>query len=101
MKKIIFAILITVILGITNTNANKIDCTQIEKISAKYLECKKNNLKLKSKELKSKAKVGTEDLKESITTNVKNSKKKFDKSTLKEKLIKFKNSKTLTKFMEK
>ena len=38
---------------------------------------------------------------ELATTNVKNSKDKFNKSTFKEKLINFKNSKTLTEFMEK
>ena len=101
MKKLIFTILITSILIVSNVVAEKIDCTQFEKISAKYLECKGKNLKNRSEEIKIKTKVGAEGLKEKITTNAKDSKKKFDKSTLKEKLIKFKNSKTLTQFMEK
>ena len=79
MKKIIFITLITCLLVTTNTIAEKIDCTQFDKLSAKYLECQKTNFKIKSKE----------------------NKDKFDNSTFKEKLIKFKNSKTLTKFMEK
>ena len=101
MKNIIFTTLITWTLSVTNAIAEKIDCTQFDKISAKYLECSAKNLKEKSSKLKLKATVGAEELKEKITTNVKNSKTKFDKSSLKEKLVKFKNSKTLTEFMEK
>ena len=81
--------------------AEKIDCTQFDKVSAKYLECTAKNLKEKSSELKLKVTVGAEGLKEKITTNAKNSKTKFNKLNLKEKLVKFKNSKSLTEFMEK
>ena len=101
MKKIIFTTLITLVLVTANAIAKKIDCSQFDKISAKYLECSANNLKKKSSELKLKATVGVEELKQKITTNAKNSKKKFNKSSLKEKLVKFKNSKSLTEFMEK
>ena len=101
MKKIIFTTLITWMLITANAIAEKIDCTQFEKVSAKYIECSAKNLKEKSSELKLKATVGVEELKVKITTNAKNSKTKFNKLNLKEKLIKFKNSKTLTEFMEK
>ena len=101
MKKIIFTTLITWMLITANAIAEKIDCTQFEKVSAKYIECSAKNLKEKSSELKLKVTVGAEELKEKITTNVKSGKKKFDKLNLKEKLVKFKNSKTLTEFMEK
>ena len=101
MKQIIFTALITSALIISNAMAEKIDCTQFEKISAKYIECSAKNLKEKSSEHKLKVTVGAEELKEKITTNAKSGKKKFDKSSLKEKLVKFKNSKTLTEFMEK
>ena len=101
MKKIIFTTLITCVLIITNAIAEKIDCTQFDKISAKYLECSAKNLKEKSSELKLKVTVGAEELKEKITTKANNSKTKFSKHNLKEKLVKFKNSKSLTKFMEK
>ena len=101
MKKIIFAILSTWTLITANVMAEKIDCTQFDKISAKYLECSAKNLKEKSSELKLKATVRTEELKEKITANAKNSKTKFNKLNLKEKLVKFKNSKSLTEFMEK
>ncbi len=101
MKKIIFTTLITWMLIIANAIAAKIDRTQFDKVSAKYLECSAKNLKKKSSKLKLKATVGAEELKEKITSNAKNGKKKFDKLNLKEKLVKFKNSKTLTEFMEK
>ena len=101
MKKIIFTTLITWTLITANAMAEKIDCTQFDKVTAKYLECSANNLKEKSSELKLKATVGVEELKQKITTNAKNSKTKFNKSSLKERLVKFKNSKSLTKFMEK
>ena len=97
----IFIILITWILITANVMAEKNDCTQFDKVSAKYLECSASNLKEKSSELKLKATVGAEELKEKITTSVKNSKTKFNKIKLKEKLVKFKNSKSLTEFMEK
>ena len=101
MKKILFTILITLALVITNAIAEKIDCTQFDKVSAKHLECSAKNLKEKSSEIKLKVIVGAEEIKEKITTNAKSGKKKFDKLNLKEKLVKFKNSKTLTEFMEK
>ena len=101
MKKLIFITLITLVISITSALANKVDCTQFDKISAKYIECSAKNLKEKSTELKLKVTVGAEELKKKIVTNTKDSKKKFDKSSLKEKLVKFKNSKSLTKFLEK
>ena len=101
MIKILSAIIIISALATANSIANQIDCTQFDKVSAKYLECSARNLKEKSTELKLKATVGAKDLKEKITTNAKSGKKKFDKLNLKEKLVKFKNSKSLTEFMEK
>ena len=101
MKKIIFTTLIIWALVAANAIAEKIDCTQFDKVSAKYLECSAKNLKEKSSELKLKATVGAEELKEKIIINAKSEKKKFDKSNLKEKLVKFKNSKTLIEFLEK
>ena len=101
MKKIVFTVLITWMLVTTNALTDKIDCTQFDKVSAKYIECSAKNLKEKSSEIKLKVTVGAEELKKKITTKAKNSKKKFNKSSLKEKLVKFKNSKTLKEFMEK
>jgi hypothetical protein len=101
MKKIIFITLITSVLVMSNAMAEKTDCTQFDKVSAKYIECSAKNLREKSSELKLKATIGAEELKEKITTNAKSGKNKFDKLNLKEKLVKFKNSKSLTEFMEK
>jgi len=101
MKKIVFTVLITWMLVTTNALTDKIDCTQFDKVSAKYIECSAKNLKEKSSKLKLKATVGAEELKKKIVKNTKDSKKKFDKSSLKEKLVKFKNSKSLTEFLEK
>ena len=101
MKRIIFTTLITWVLITANVIAEKIDCTQFDKVSAKYLECSAKNIKEKSSELKLKVIVGAGEFKEKITTNAKNSKTKFNKLNLKEKLVKFKNSKSLTEFMEK
>jgi hypothetical protein len=101
MKKIIFITLITSVLIMTNAMAKKIDCTQFDKVSAKYIECSAKNLKKRSSELKLKATIGAEELKEKITTNAKSGKKKFNNLNLKEKLVKFKNSKTLVEFLEK
>jgi len=101
MKKIVFTVLITWMLVTTNALTDKIDCTQFDKVSAKYIKCSAKNLKEKSSKLKLKVTVGAEELKKKIVTNTKDSKKKFDKSSLKEKLVKFKNSKSLTNFLEK
>ena len=101
MKKIISTTLVISTLITTNAISERIDCAQFDKVSAKYLECSAKNLREKSSELKLKATVRAEELKEKITTNAKSGKKKFDKLNLKEKLVKFKNSKTLTEFMEK
>ena len=101
MKKIVFTVLITWMLVTTNALTDKIDCTQFDKVSAKYIECSAKKLKEKSGELKLKVTVGAEAVKKKIVTNTKDGKKKFDKSSLKEKLVKFKNSKSLTEFLEK
>ena len=101
MKKIVFTVLITWMFVATNALTDKIDCTQFDKVSAKYIECSAKNLKEKSSKLKLKVTVGAEELKKKIVKNTNDSKKKFDKSSLKEKLVKFKNSKSLTKFLEK
>jgi len=63
-----------------------IDCSQFDKISAKYLECKAKNLKITLNENQKKIKSDAE--------------KKIKKSGIKEKLLKFKNSKTGSDFLK-
>ena len=72
-----------------------IDCDQFDKISVKYVECKAKNLKsnLNKKQTEMKSKVENIDETESG--------KKFKKSTLGQKLLKFKNSKTGWDFFKK
>ena len=89
MIKILY-ILTIFFISISTSSADVIDCSQFDKLSAKYAECTALKIKEKSK-----------DLKNTAVENIKESKKKFDSSKLKENLIKFKNSKSLTEFMEK
>ena len=86
----IFAFLITFFISLNNSIAEEIDCGEFDKLSAKYVEC--SALKLKEK---------STNLKNTTIEKIDDGKKKFDGSKLKEKLIKFKNSKTLAEFMEK
>ena len=74
------SILFCVIFFFINTTAypNSNDCTQFKKLSAKYIECT------------------TKELKKKTSKNVKLSKKKFENSEIKDKLNKFKGSKTLS-----
>ena len=63
--------------------ANDTNCDQFEKLSAKYVEC------------------NAKKIKKDTVNKVEKSKKKFNNSALKKKLIKFKNSKNLMEFLEK
>ena len=80
--KIIFTYLFSLLI-FSIANAQKMDCSQFKKLSAKYIECK------------------TKNLKETASQKLKKGKKKFDNSSLKDKLIKFKNSKSHSEFMKK
>ena len=82
--------LITFFICLSNSIAEEINCNQFDKLSAKYVECSALKLKEKSK-----------DLKNTTMEKIDDSKKKFDGSELKENLIKFKNSKSLSEFMGK
>ena len=75
--KICLIFLITIVINFPSF-ADEIDCNQFKKLSAKYIECNANKLKNKTNE------------------KVKISKEKFEKSGIKDKLKKFKESKTLT-----
>ena len=67
----------------TNVFADNLNCEQFEKLSAKYIEC------------------NAKKLKENTIKQVDKSKKKFNSSSFKDKLIKFKNSKNLKDFLDK
>ena len=72
-----------------------IDCSQFDKISAKYVECKAKNLKSNLNKKQSEIKSKIENVGET------ESGKNFKKSTLGEKLLKFKKSKTGSDFFKK
>jgi len=86
----ILILLVSFFMCINSLQAEDMDCSQFDKLSAKYVECSALQLKQKTK-----------DLKNTTVKKIDESKKKFEGSELKESLIKFKNSKTLTEFMEK
>ena len=71
------------LLSFTNIYAEKENCNQFEKLSGKYIEC------------------SAKKIKENTAKQVDKGKKKFNNSTIKEKLIKFKNSKNLKDFLDK
>ena len=81
-QKIILTYLFSLLI-ISFAYAQKMDCNQFEKFSAKYIEC------------------NTKNLKKTASQKLKKEKKKFDSSSLKDKLIKFKNSKSHAEFMKK
>ena len=95
MKFIVFIFMFYISFSSYLLSDEIIDCSQFDKISAKYVECKaknlKSNLNKKQSEMKSKVE------------NIGNTKvgKNFKKSTLGQKLVKFKNSKTGSDFLKK
>tara|TARA_Y100000389_G_C17136127_1_gene352627 strand:+ start:233 stop:484 length:252 start_codon:yes stop_codon:yes gene_type:complete len=78
MKYKIILPLVTLLIYSPPSFSDEIDCTQFKKLSAKYIEC--NAAKLKEKTNK----------------KVKSGKEKFDRSVIKDKFKKFKESKTLS-----
>ena len=71
-----------------------IDCSQFDKISAKYVECKAKNLKSNLNKKQSEMKSKVENI------NKTENGKKIKKSTFGQKLLKFKNSKTGSDFLK-
>ena len=88
MKSVI-TIIIFIILLIQNTLAEEKDCNQYDKLSKEYAKC--NSLLLKDKTL---------EIKENTTKKINNINDKFNKSDLKKKLLKFKNSKSHKEYKE-
>ena len=65
------------------------DCSKLDKLSKEYAECNTKLLKENAEVLKNKA-----------SDKIKEGKKKFNKLNIKDKLLKFKNSKSLKDFVE-
>ena len=90
MKKVNLLFFIIIMISSNLSIASAKDCNKIEKLSKEYAECNANLLKKNAKSLKEKA-----------SDKFKEGKNKFDKFKLKEKLLKFKNSKSHTDFIKK
>ena len=97
--KIFISIIFLSYIGIKYSFAE--DCNKFEKLSKEYAKCNAKLLKKNAEDLKIKTSEKTESLKKKATVKIDENKKKFNKSKLKEKLIKFKNSKNHKEFMEK
>ena len=89
--KIIKILILSIILFYTNQSIVLAqDCGKLDKLTKEYAECNAKLLKKNAEVLKNKA-----------SDKIEQGKKKFNKSKLKEKLIKFKNSKNHKEFMDK
>ncbi len=78
MKHKFIQILIISLMIYSPSYSNETDCSQFKKLSAKYIECNTNKLKEKANE------------------KMKSGKEKIEKSGIKDKVKKFKDSKTLS-----
>jgi hypothetical protein len=90
--KIIISVLFISLFSLTFSYAE--DCSKYDKLSKAYAKCTSDKLK---KETTQKAK----EIKSKTAIKIKEGKKKFNNSKLKDTLIKFKNSKNHKEFMEK
>ncbi len=90
--KTIISVLLISLFTVTFSYAE--DCSKYDKLSKEYAICTSDKLK---KETSQKA----EEIKSKTTKKIKEGKKKLKNFNLKDKLKKFKNSKTLTEFIEK
>ena len=90
--KIIISVLFISLFNLTFSSAD--ECSKYDKLSKEYAKCTSDKLK---KETTKKA----EEIKSKTAKKIEESKKKLKNFNLKDKLKKFKNSKTLKEFTEK
>ena len=90
--KVIISFLLIYLFSLTFSYAE--DCSKYEKLSKEYAKCTSDKLK---KETSKKA----EEIKSKTSKKIEESKKKLKKFNLKDKLKKFKNSKSHKEFSEK
>ena len=92
--KITKIIILTLLISFSNfsvTIAN--ECDKYDKLSKEYAKCKSEKLKTKTSEK-------AEEIKSKTAKKIEEGKKKIKKLKLKDKLIKFKNSKNHKEFIE-
>jgi hypothetical protein len=99
MKSIITTIIFIVLLS-QNTLAEEKNCNQYDKLSKEYAKCNSLLLKNKTLEIKENTSKKTVIIKDNTTKKINDIKNKFDKSDLKKKLLKFKNSKSHKEYKE-
>ena len=99
MKSIIITIIFIVLLN-QNTLAEEKNCNQYDKLSKEYAKCNSLLLKNKTLEIKENTSKKTVIIKDNTTKKINSIKNKFDKSDLKKKLLKFKNSKSHKEYKE-
>ena len=99
MKLIITTITFIILLS-QNTLAEDKDCNQYDKLSKEYAKCNSLLLKNKTSEIKENTSKKTIIIKDDATRKINIIKNKFNKSDLKKKLLKFKNSKSHKEYKE-
>ena len=99
MKLIITTITFIILLS-QNTLAEEKNCNQYDKLSKEYAKCNSLLLKNKTLEIKENTSKKTVIIKDNTTKKINSIKNKFDKSDLKKKLLKFKNSKSHKEYKE-
>ena len=83
-----------------NSLAEEQDCNQYDKLSKEYAKCNSLLLKNKTLEIKENTSKKSIIIKDGTTKKINDIKDKFNKSNLKKKLLKFKNSKTHKEYKE-
>jgi hypothetical protein len=99
MKSIIITITFIILLS-QNSLAEEKNCNQYDKLSKEYAKCNSLLLKNKTLEIKENTSKKTIIIKNDTTKKINNIKDKFNKSDLKKKLLKFKNSQSHKEFKE-
>ena len=89
MKKIKVLILFISLIWINPSTVLAQDCSKLDKLSKEYAECNAKLLKKNAEVLKNKA-----------SDKIEQGKKKFNKLNIKDKLLKFKNSKSHKDFVD-
>ena len=90
--KIIIAILLISLFNLTISYSE--DCTKYDKLSKEYTKCTSNKLKIETSKK-------ANEIKSKTVKKIEDGKKKLKNFNLKDKLNKFKNSKTHKEFTEK
>ena len=99
MKSIIATITFIILLS-QNSLAQEKNCNQYDKLSKEYAKCNSLLLKNKTLEIKENTSKKTIIVKDDATRKINDIKDKFNKSDLKKKLLKFKNSKSHKEYKE-